>query len=330
MKKTLILLGIFTLLLTNASSVFALTISPARIELRGDPGTTIGGDITLINDQNDTKTFYASFENFQADGDSGTPKFVGAREGLATWFSASEAVVLSPGEAKTIPFTVTIPRDAQPGGYFSGVFWSTTSLQSNKGGELAIGAKIGMLVFLSVNGDVSESAGLSAFQTKDKKFFYKALPVGFTYRFTNSGGDRVKPRGDIKVRSILGWRVAKVNANPTEGNVLPGTTRRFSPVWMKDAEPRDTSIDQQKEKYSFFKQVQYQWNNFAVGIFRASMKVTYGFQEQVAKSKGVYFIVFPWELLLVALVAGFVGSKLLRVVIRRYNAYIIKKAQMLR
>lgn len=325
MKKALVFLGILTLVFIKTSSAFALTISPARIELRGDPGTVVGGDIILINDQSETKTFYASFENFQADGDSGTPKFVGGTEGLATWFSASEAVVLKAGESKTIPFTVTIPQDAEAGGYFSGIFWSTTPPVASQGGQLAVGAKIGMLVFLSVNGDVREDASLVDFQTKDKQFFYKALPVSFTYRFVNSGGDRVKPLGMIRVYSILGWRVAKVDANPTEGNVLPGTTRRFNPVWMKDAQPTEDTANQ---KYSFFSEVRYQWNNFAVGFFRAKMSLSYGLDQNVAKSKSIYFIVFPWELLLVLVVSGFVITKSIRLGLKRYNAHIIRQARI--
>lgn len=328
MKKTLVLLSALVIVLAKVSSVFALTISPARLELRGDPGQTLTGEITLINDQKDLKTFYASFENFEADGDSGTPKFVGAKEGLATWFSASEAVVLKAGESKKIPFTITIPKDTTPGGYFGAIFWNTVPPGGISSGEIAFGAKTGMLVLLSVNGEVKEEAGLVDFQLHNNKHFYKQLPVGFQYRFSNQGGDRVKPEGFVMVRSILGWTVKKVNANPTDGNVLPGTTRKFLPEWSKDTtvDQRDQEIAR-NETYSFFNEVQSQWHNFAVGIYRAKVVATFGSAAQSVKSKAVYFVVFPWELLLVIIIIGVPLFFILRALVRRYNRSVIKRAQ---
>lgn len=326
MKKTLInvllLVSVFSTFV-GARTSYALTISPSRTELRGDPGSTVGGDIILINDQQETKTFFASFENFVADGDSGTPKFVGDKEGLATWISTTEAVVVNPGEVKTIPFTVTIPADAQPGGYFSGIFWGSAPPVAENQGNVAIGTKIGMLLFVSVNGDIEENAGLSDFSTLNKQWGFRSLPVSFVYRITNTGGDRIKPEGDVIIRSILGWRVAKVKANPTEGSVLPGTTRKFTPLWEKNTEELTT----EEESYSYTRKLKEQWNNFAIGIFRARVHATYGFENvEVVKSKPIYFIVFPLELLVFILITGGILFASIRFVLIRYHRSVMRKA----
>jgi hypothetical protein len=321
--------GAFALLLCLGipASAYALTITPIRYEIAGDPGQTLTQKMGLVNETKTTQTFYASFANFEAQGDTGSPTFIDAKEGLGTWITTEQAsVTLAPGAQKELTFTITIPKDAEPGGHFAAVFWGTSPGAAP--GQVSIGAKTGMLILLSVNGDVKEQAGLVDFQLHNNKHFYKMLPVGFQYRFSNQGGDRVKPAGSVVVRSIFGWVVKKVNANPFDGNVLPGTTRKFSPEWSKrdSVDTRDQEITR-NESYSFTKAVKDEWHNFAVGIFRAKVVATFGATAQVAKSHAVYFVVFPWELLLVLIVIGIPLFFILRAMIRRYNRSIIRKAQ---
>jgi hypothetical protein len=237
------------------------------------------------------------------------------------------SVTLAPGAQKEISFSIKIPKDAEPGGHFAAIFWGT-SPGGGSPGQVSIGTKTGLLVLLSVNGDVKEQAGLVDFQLHNNKHFYKMLPVGFQYRFSNQGSDRVKPKGDIVIRSIFGWVAKKINANPYDGNVLPGTTRKFSPEWSKrdSVETRDQEVSR-NESYSFKKAVSDQWNNFAFGIFRAKVVANFGVTNQIAKSHAVYFVVFPWELILVALVLAIPTYFILRGIVRRYNRSVIRRAQ---
>ncbi len=305
-------------------STHALTISPSRIETSGDPGQTITKKILLVNETNESETLYPSFTNFEAQGESGTPVFVEPKDDLGTWMSISgEALTLRGGESKEIVLTISIPSDATPGGHFAAVFWGTTP--PSQSGAVSVGSKTGMLVLLSVSGEVQESMGLVDFGTRGGQWLYRMLPVGFQYRFSNQGGDRVKPVGTITVRSILGWRVAKIDANPVEGNVLPNTTRKFLPEWSKGS-----SVEEKKQyealPYSFGRALKQEWNNFAVGIFRAQLKTEFGTEDQRVTSKSVYFIVFPWELLLVLIPGIFIVFVILRFFLRRYNRSIIRKA----
>lgn len=305
-------------------SAQALTISPSRIETSGDPGQTIIKKVLLVNESDESETYYTSFANFEAQGESGTPVFVDPKDDLGTWMRVSgDSLTLKGGESREVVLTISIPTDATPGGHFAAIFWGTTP--PSQTGAVSVGSRTGMLVLLSVSGEVQESMGLVDFGTRGGQWLFRTLPVGFQYRFSNQGGDRVKPIGTITVRSILGWRVAKIDANPVEGNVLPNTTRKFLPEWSKGTSVEE-KLRNEELPYSFKRAVKDEWRNFAVGIFRAQLKTEFGTEDQRVSSKSVYFVVFPWELLLVLVPGIFVAFIILRFFLRRYNRSVIRKA----
>jgi hypothetical protein len=301
-----------------STSAYALTISPARVELSGNPGATVGGSFTLVNEQSVPETFYASYENFTAQGDTGSPSFSSQQSDLDTWMTVAEPqLTIAPGQTVSVPYTIVIPKSAEPGGYFSVIFLSTTPPTTN-GVQVSIGAKIGLLVLLTVNGDAHESAGITQFDRNGHGFFYKTLPVILRYRFHNAGADRVQPSGTITIRDTVFLPTAHINANDTVGNILPNSTRQFIVNWVKEV----VAIPPQ----GFFENVQYEWQNFAIGLYSAHIDVLYG-TKSLHATNTTWFFVVPWELL-VCIIVGvliiFYGGKFLLV---RYNRYIILKAQ---
>lgn len=326
MKKALLLLSA---ILSVSTLVFglaipgradALTVSPARLELAGDPGTTISGEFLLINEQEETKTFYSSAENFEAQGETGTPNFTSGNTGLASWIQVMPEVTLTKGEQKKIPFTVTIPKDADAGGHFAAIFLSTAPANADNG-QVAVGAKVGVLMLLRVSGDIKEGGGIVGFSTRDNQTFYSALPVDFTYRFNNSGNDRVNPTGDIVIKDTVQLKAATIAANPAQGNILPGSTRRFDVSWG----PADTGVVSGTSTHkSFFKAAGYEWNNFAFGMYTAYLHVQYG-SNGVAEASKTFFV-FPWQLLILVVIALGIVYFILSNILKRYNRWIIGKA----
>ncbi len=302
----------------------AISISPARIEINGNPGETITKEMLLINESEDTSIFYSSFSNFEASGDTGNPSFAVPKDGIGTWMMTSEEISLKPKESKKVNLVINIPKNADPGGHFGAVFWGNSSNNVNSG--VSIGAKTGVLVLLSVSGDVKENAGLVEFNTKDNKTFYNTLPVSFFYRFKNDGGDRIKPVGKIVMRDLFYIPEDRIDANPSLGNVLPGSTRKFEVDWVKNPRAKDYVAPDGKFA-QFFDTALYQWQNFAVGPYFAKMSLLYG-TDATRVSKTVFFFVFPWQLLIcliVIFVIVFWGGRKL---IRRYNRHIIQKARI--
>lgn len=294
----------------------ALTLSPAKVEVSGDPGATIRGEFIVLNEQQDTMVFYTSAENFTAEGESGTPSFKKESTGLSSWVTIDPSFTLTKGEQKVIPFDITVPKDAEPGGHFAAIFLSTTPSVPAEG-QVSVGAKIGVLVLLRVSGEIRQEGGVVDFASSDGKRLYSSLPISFSYRYKNAGNDRVIPAGDLTIRNILGWEKATVPANGNQGNVLPGSIRKFEVSWGK---PEARAVSR-----NFFDAVYYEFSHFAFGGYKALLTI----QKSDVSAPDMSFVIFviPWHLLSVVIVIMCVLVLFFTKGLKRYNRWIIAKAQ---
>ena len=302
----------------------ALTISPIRFEISGDRGQVLQEKLNLRNETSGPVTYYPHYYNFQAEGETGVPTFVEPKDGLGTWIAAPAGIELAPGDNQTIVFVISIPIDAKPGGYFGALLYGTTPPIEKGASQLAIGSETGPIILLRVNGDIKESASIIEFKTKSEKSFYTALPVEMYYRFQNTGADRTKPSGNLIIKNIFGLKAKTQNANPVEGNVLPGQIRHIDLVWQKTDKP---SVDAYADR-SFFKQAVYEWKNFALGYFTANLDLSYGANNTAKANSKVKFIVFPWQLLIIIFVALLLIIFIFKTLVKKYNKWIIKQAEL--
>lgn len=303
-----------------ASPVFALTVSPARVEVTGDPGTTLNGEIEIFNEQEGSRTFFTTFENFESNGDTGAPYFIGSKDDLATWIKTDKKVIIDSGRRNVIPYSIVIPQNAEPGGHFAAIFFGSQEPGKSDGSQLSVGGKIGVLILLRVTGEVKEGGGLQEFTSREGRFV-SMLPVSFVYRLSNSGGDRIVPTGEIKIKNTFGLTTEKLPVNIKEGSILPGSARKFEVVWDGGQKPLESD-----EKLGFFEIAGRQWSEFHFGWYTAKMNLAYGATNQTVFAK-YHFFVIPWQLLLIVLVilsiVGFIG----KFGIKRYNKWIISQVQ---
>lgn len=305
-----------------SNPIFALTVSPAKLEVSGDPGQIVRGEVEIFNEQDSEKTFFVSYENFESRGDSGAPYFTGAEEGLATWIDTEDKFVLKSGERLTVPYSITIPDGAESGGYFGAIFFGSQPFKGEKGGEVSVGGKIGILVFLRVSGEVAEGGGLLDFTTKDKQRFFTTLPIFFEYRLNNTGGDRIVPSGEINIKNIFGFTSVKLLTNENKGSVLPSSTKKFSVVWEKESSVLKTNNE--IKKGGFFGLVYKQITDFHLGWYTAKLNVSWG--ESNTSNDSYDFFIIPWQLLLIVLIVFVFFGSLAFVGIRKYNRFIISRA----
>jgi len=315
MKKFAIIGFILMILPFFPFKAAALTVSPVRLEVSGEPGQTLLSELILINEERESRTFYSSLENFEARGETSRPYFTPGTEGLATWIRVPKEVTLELGETKTLPFKIEIPQNTEPGGYFAAIFWGSTPPEIKEGGQIMVGTKTGILVLLSVPGEIKGEGGILEFSTKDKQKFFSSLPINLIYRFQNTSQDRIKPEGEIEIKNIFGKISAVLPANKVEGNVLPRSIRKFEVVWEGKIET----------KTGFFGAVKKQWKDFHFGRYTANLNLIYGPKNETTQASFSFFII-PWQLLIIVIILLAVIIIAARLGIKKYNQWIIAKA----
>jgi len=298
--------------------VLALTISPARFEFSADPGDTIQSEIILINEQKVTLAFKASFERVTTKGSYGEPVFTGEKAGLANWIKLTPSeIILGPGQEKKISLTIEVPKNADAGGNYAAIFWSTVPFEEG-GSGMGITMRVATLVLLRVSGEVIESGEILNFRANEKMINY--LPIDFSCAFKNTGTVHLKPGGKIVIKNILG-RIAKILPINSEGyNVLPDSQRNFSASWQPELEIKGEG---------FLAELKREKADFAFGYYRTTLDLEFGAaQEKQSLNSSLGFWVIPWRILLLSfLILGAVFFSIVQG-IKRYNALIIAKAGM--
>ena len=294
-----------------AGQVSALTVSPVRIEVAGNPGQTVKGNLVLLNDQTTPQKLYSSLANFESNGTTGVPVFTPATQGLGTWIKVPSEVDLQPGEQQNVPYEITIPSGASAGGNYAAIFWSPSPNAANSG-QVAIGSRTGILVLLTVNGDITINGALSGFKANGG--FFDSVPVNFQYTFGNAGNDRVVPQGSINIKNLGLWTSASLTANGAKGNVLPNSNRTFNVAWGSD------------NAKGFFAKVGKEWNNFHLGIYTADLSLSYG-QDKLAVGSYTFFML-PWQLLLTLVIILLIVGFLVALVVKKWDKWIVRKASM--
>ena len=107
----------------------ALTVGPVKLEYSVQPGDTVRGEMIVQNEENIERTFYPSSERFIEV--NGEKRFSKDENNLSSWFVMQSSITLKPTEQRVIPFTINIPSNADPGGHYAVIWWSTASPQES-------------------------------------------------------------------------------------------------------------------------------------------------------------------------------------------------------
>lgn len=274
------------------SPVLATTIISPILELEADPGTVQPGVVKVYNETNNSLFLVSSVEEFTAGDEEGQPIYIPEedRADFLDWFNVGEeTMILVPGQAAVVPFTVDIPADAVPGGYYATIFWEDVPPQRGDAGNVGIRGKVGTLIFLRVNGDVVEQGEVVEFSTRDNQTSFYQLPIIFVARIANQGNVHLRPQGTITVRNMLGKKKV-FQLGDGKGNILPDSIRRFEVVWGA------TAI-----QGNFFQQA---WSQFiaeardvTIGKFSATLDVTFGINNEQRIQKQISFWIIPYHLI---------------------------------
>ncbi|MFH1235464.1 MAG: hypothetical protein V1685_00810 [Parcubacteria group bacterium] len=302
----------------------AITLIPPSLELGLIPGQASETSIKLFNEGFTAVELYTEARNFTATGETGQPLFDFESEqiGLSTWVIVEKGpVVLQPGGRYEVPISILPPANADPGGHYAAIFFSTSPPTE---GQVRISSKVGTLVLATVQGDIAESGLIQEFTPKGGRGVHTRLPITFVTRFKNTGNVHLKPVGTITVKNFFGKTTATLDFNTGKGATLPATTRMYETTW----EHAVVNTAEGNFWAHFWQEYTSERNNFAFGRYTAEQRLMAGATNQVQDMATVTFWVLPWRVALVWSLAGIIVLFLLVLLVKRYNTWVIRKNQV--
>lgn len=308
MKKIFYVFGVIAMAVALGGTAKATVVSPPLLELDANRGDQLANTIKLKNDGTVAETYYLSTQAFKAAGEDGKPQFTDDKSDIVSWISFQFTnVTLQPGQAITIPFTLSVPATATAGGHYAAVF-ATTTPPSVEGTGVGIQARIGTLILVKIAGETVESARIAEFSTD--KDSYSMLPVNFNIRVENSGNVHLKPFGEIVVRNFWGNEATRLKVNEEGGNVLPNSMRKYTTAWgsASTAEGFWARYTQERQDHAF-------------GKYTAELTLAYA--EGKALKSQISFWVVPVERIIVNLIILIILVIILVFAIRKYNEWVV-------
>lgn len=271
-------------------------VGPGKVEVEIKPGEQKTVNIKVSNRMGDTRIFKIDVEDFTGSKDpQQTVVLLGAERGpysLRDYIHVDEkSFELKDGERATIPVTISVPTDAEPGGLYGTVLVTTTSKNPEKvsSGSTAIISRIGTLFFVNVPGDVHYDGKLKEFQTKSRGALFSKGPIDFRLLYENNGSTHLNPYGEIKIKNIFGEEVGSVVIDPWFA--MPSSLRLREVSWDRP---------------------------FLFGMYTATANINRGYQD-IVDSKSITFFVIPWKIVVAAFAALVVLVLVIRFVFSRFE-----------
>lgn len=270
--------------LPDATVYNDFVVGPGKYQVELKPGESKTVNLVVSNRLGKLKTFQIQIEDFTGSRD--LQKAVVLLDGEKGPYSLkdylkidSKTFSINNAERVTIPVTISLPTDAQPGGLYGSVVISTVTtgeeqvLQGeNSAGVSPVITRIGSLMFIRVAGDVKEDLIQKDFSLKDHAWLLGAPPINFQLLYENNGTVHENPKGRIHVKNIFGAEVADLEVEPWF--ILPDSLRIRELTWNPA---------------------------FLMGRYTATAEIQKGYKDLV-DTKTIVFWVVPWKIILLAFI----------------------------
>lgn len=266
-------------------------IGPGKVEMTIKPGQSVTKMISVTNRISDNRTFQLTVEDMSGSANpSEAVVLLGDQSGpysLRDYFSFPESQFsLKLGERAQIPVTITMPPNAEPGGYYGAVLVST--VQNKDATEdvpvaTPVIARVGTLFFITVPGEFEKKGSVVDFTTIPNKWLFTKGPLNLGVLFENTGSIHLGPYGEVSVKNILGEEVGFVEIPPWF--VLPKSMRLRELSWDRE---------------------------LLLGRYTITANINRGY-EDIVDTKVIHVWVLPWQFIL-----GVFGSLLALFIIFRF------------
>lgn len=219
---------------TNAANT--LKVSPVRSDIEVPAGTTKTQDVTVVNLTAAPITVRPIENDFVAGDERGTPALIldadkyAPTHSLKRFMAPLKDVTIPAKQGKTITVTITVPKDAQTGGYFGAIRFAPTN--PDGGGQVNLSGSVASLILMTVPGPATEKVSLTNFDIQQKgttgTYFRDGENLTVLARFKNEGSVQEGVFGKVSVKkgNDVVYSADFNNKNPRD-MVLPDSVRRW-------------------------------------------------------------------------------------------------------
>ena len=211
---------------------YRLQISPVRLDLDLEPGTTSTGTFEVQNTGLKAYDFVLGVdpysvtdENYSIDSETRT-----AYTDIVDWitFSQNEGHV-EPNQNQEITVTVTVPDDVPAGGQYAMIYAEMVRDDELESTGVAVNHRVALLVFSEVEGNTRREG--QVLETKIPTILFNP-PITATSLVENTGNVHVTAYYTLQVFPLFGDEEVYTNEeNPATLTILPETQRFNSISW---------------------------------------------------------------------------------------------------
>lgn len=256
-----------------------ITISPPVRELELPRGSANSYQMSLTNQSDRTITLVLRASPFVASGDVGGVDVADdPLPASQNWVVINPSIVtLNPGEQTDITYTVVIPLDAEPGGFYFAItaLLSSDATVSGRPDQITTGSAINLNVaslnLVAIEGPITYDAQISEFSTPKVLFEYGPVPL--IARILNSSTVHIKPILEIEVNNTWGLESASL-IHLERQNILPQAQRKYEAEFGG--------------KWHF-------------GRYSATLNTLYGDGQTLSYT--IFFWIMPWKIILAVFLA---------------------------
>lgn len=222
---------------TKTNTANTLKVSPVRSDIEIKPGASKTVQVTVTNLTPGSITVAPIENDFVAGDERGTPALIldadkyAPTHSLKRFMRPLPNLTIEGNKARTVDVVITVPKDAQPGGYFGAIRFAPTT--PDGGGQVNLSASVASLILMKVPGPTTEKLDLTNFDIQQagkssSTLFQTPDDLQVAVRLKNDGNVQLAPFGKLSVKQ--GDKIiysTDFNPNTPKDMVLPDSARRW-------------------------------------------------------------------------------------------------------
>jgi len=221
---------------TTTNSANTIKVTPVRTDIMIMPGESQTVQATVTNLTNSTISIVPVTNDFVAGDDRGTPALIldadkfAPSHSLKRFMGPLQTATIPAKQSKTFNVVITVPADADAGGYFGAVRFAPSDPGS--GGQVNLSASVASLILLTVPGEIVERLEVKNFDIQQNAItgtsFRTPDNLQASFAFENKGNLQIGPFGKLSVKQ--GDKVvfqSDFNNKDPQDVILPDSSRRW-------------------------------------------------------------------------------------------------------